>query len=147
MENRIEYIENGKGDFDEFDLLYPCNQVEPKYQKTCYDNLGSYILHKRNYSTEITFRDCETISNVEYINLCYMDAALYATVEYFDNLDKAVEMCEKANPKFQESCIDGALFAIIIYVDAELSDDFCGLLSENFYEFCTNKIEIRLKQI
>jgi len=137
MENWIEYFKTGKGTFNEFDLLYPCNQVEEKYQKACYSKLGILLLQKRNYSPDLAFQDCEIISNKESTKQCYQDVALYAAIEYFGNIDKTADMCDKANPKFQKNCINGALYAIILFVDYELSDDFCDTLSENFYEFCT----------
>jgi len=45
-------------------------------------------------------------------------------------------MCNDVNPKYQDNCINTAVFALVRYVDSELADDFCNILPQEKSENC-----------
>ena len=139
MENRVEHFNTGKGTFDEFDILYPCNLVEKKYQKTCFGVHGGYILKQLNFSPTSAFQECEKISNEDFIKSCYAGVGLHMADYYFFDIEKTSQMCENTNKKYQRNCISGSIFSIIRYIEPESGLDFCNLLSDNLSEYCINK--------
>jgi hypothetical protein len=133
MQNHVENFRSGGGVFDKNDIYYPCNIVDEKYQYRCYVYQSYYILKQNNYAHVPSFEDCENIpsSSEKLIGTCIGGVSNYLTVrEHFYDIDGIAKMCSDANPKYQDKCINVAVFALVRYVDAELGDDFCNILPD-----------------
>ena len=139
MQNALEFYNTGKAVFEKEDLFYPCNQMDKKYQKECYVYQSYYILYQNNLSPTITFQYCEQVPYEEAAGACFAGVGRYIANYYFFNIEKTAQVCNEANPKYQKECILAAIEMITIYVDSEIGDDFCNLVSKNHYDLCVEK--------
>lgn len=136
MENAVAYYKGKGGDFDENDIFYPCNKLDEKHQKICFIFQGSYILSQNNFNPSKTFEQCDKLSLEVSIRSCYYGVANHMVLIYFDSIEETAAMCKELNPNYQMDCISVAVGDITLYVDPELSDDFCKLFSEDQLEYC-----------
>jgi len=148
MENGIQFFKNGRGDFDQNDLFYPCNKVDLRFQSTCYGVQASYILKQTGFSPTETFDHCESLELDELVRSCYNGAATYMANYYFYDVKKTVEMCKNANEPYRSDCVLGAVFSITMYVKPELGYDFCIMQDSDYIFQCFDHWEtIQLRHI
>ena len=137
MENNNENIKTGGGTFDGLDIFYPCNKVDDLYKFRCYFYNGYYILRINDYSYEQSFKVCEQSPDEKFIPRCIGAISTDMTYQqFYNNHEKIVKMCDVVNPKYQWDCILNSLNSLTLYIDPEMGDDFCNLISENLKEKC-----------
>jgi len=138
MENHNQYFnESGKGAYDEDDLLYPCNELDEKYQWNCYQYQGNIILSRNGFSYLETFEICNGLSSDDSQMACTRTVSQYMTTNFFmQDFDKVVEMCNVENTNQVQSCIGSAVYAVVIYGDANALEELCPLFQEEDMKYC-----------
>lgn len=139
MENHKQYFEQtGKGAYREDDLLYPCNQVtDLEFQEACYQYQGNIILSRNNFSYSNTFKICEEIPSEDSKQGCTRTVSQYMTDWYFsEDFEKIVAMCNDVNTLHPNSCIESAVYSLIMYGDADPMQVLCPLFQGEQKVYC-----------
>jgi len=139
MENHAQYFEKtGKGAYREDDVLYPCNYVtDVKFQEACYQYQGNIILSRNNFSYSDTFKICEDLPIEDSRKGCIRTVSQYMTDWYFsENYFKIVEMCNDENTNHPNSCIESAVYSLIIYGDSDPMKVLCPLFQGEQKVYC-----------
>jgi len=139
MQNHNQYFENtGKGAYREDDLLYPCNFVtDVEFQEACYQYQGNIILSRNNFSYTDTFKICEELPIEDSREGCTRTVSQYMTDWYFsNNFVKIVEMCNDVNTNHPNSCIESAVYSLIIYGDKDPMIVLCPLFRGEQRQYC-----------
>ena len=139
MQNHNQYFENtGKGAYREDDLLYPCNFVtDVEFQEACYQYQGNIILSRNNFSYTDTFKICEELPAEDSRQGCTRTVSQYMTDWYFsNNFEKIVEMCNDVNTNHPNSCIESAVYSLIIYADKDPMIVLCPLFRGEQRQYC-----------
>jgi len=139
MQNQNQYFGNtGKGAYRENDLLYPCNFVtDVEFQEACYQYQGNIILSRNNFSYTDTFKICEELPIEDSRQGCTRTVSQYMTDWYFSNdFYKIVQMCNDVNTNHPNSCIESAVYSLILYGDADPMKVLCPLFQGEQREYC-----------
>ena len=138
MENHNQYFGNAEvGAYDEDDLLYPCNELDEKYQSHCYQYQGNIILNENDFSYLETFEICDGLPSIDSQKACTRTVSQYMTDWFFEeDFDKVVEMCNVENTNQVQSCIGSAVYSIVIYGDANALEELCPLFQEEDMKTC-----------
>ena len=137
MEN-VTAFDRSKRQIDFSDPHYPCNDVEHKYRRDCYQMQTSIMLEAGLSHDEIA-AEC---SEATFPNECYVsigrDMSSYVRV---DQAEIPRKLCEEYSDKygFADACARGVIFALIDNTwDAEYAFQFCNILKESFQPTCYN---------
>ena len=135
MQNVLKYFETGEGDFDQDDILYPCNEMISQFVPTCYIWQGAYILKQRDFEVYSSFRECDKI-NQEFIKYCYYGIGAELESDAGGKMELALLYCQAGNiSSYHQSCFRGMLMKTsMVYLDSGFG--FCPLVPEQFKEEC-----------
>jgi hypothetical protein len=135
MENTVSQGDSGGGTFDEKDILFPCNKLDPKYAGACYYYHTSYILQKEG-TVDGGFQVCNSVTPEESLKFCYMGIGRQVGGFLFDELEKMVPVCQKGIEEHQWLCYQGAL--IVIFDQRGLDEGFkaCKIFPQDFKKAC-----------
>ena len=145
MQNVVHYTETETGDFDENDLLYPCNITESKYVPTCYHYHITYMALKSEgdgVTIPEAFDLCDEISPEEMIKYCYYGMGRQMQSRAYLDWDRALYLCQQGDRNdLQSYCIEGMLMTLVNgNTDPSFGFSFCkGLPFEN-KQTCYNGI-------
>ena len=135
MQNVLKYFETGEGDFDQNDMLYPCNEMISQFVPTCYIWQGAYILKQRDFEVYSSFRECEKI-NQEFIKYCYYGIGGELESDAGGKMELALSYCQAGNiPSYHKFCFRGMVMKTsMVYLDNGFG--FCALVPDEFKEEC-----------
>jgi len=71
MQNVVNYLAVGGGNFDEEDIFYPCNKIDEKFAPACYQYQNTYIANQNMREIIPTFNDCDRIVPEKFVKYCY----------------------------------------------------------------------------
>jgi len=110
MEN-VTAFDKKKRDLKADDPLYPCDRLDNKYKSDCYLMQTSVM---SEYGLDSTAVAAECNKTGDYKGQCFVsmgrDLSNYVRV---GNIDFVVEACEQTAGENWQSCIDGALYALV----------------------------------
>ena len=145
MQNVVHWSDTRgeKGDFDENDLLYPCNVSPIKYAPPCYHYQISYMAHKASGSkVQIpdAFDLCDEISPEEMIKYCYYGMGRQMHDRIYLDWDRALFLCQQGDRKDLHSyCIEGMLMTLVNgNTNPSLGVSFCKSLPIEYKQTCYN---------
>lgn len=137
MQNVVRWTETETGDFDEDDLLYPCNITESKFVPSCYHYHITYMALKSE-GDKVTIPEafdlCDEISPEEMIKYCYYGMGRQMQSRTYLDWDRALYLCQQGDRKdFQPYCIEGMLMTLVnVNTDPSFGFSLCkGLPLEN----------------
>jgi len=135
MQNVLKYFETGEGDFDQNDILYPCNEMTSQFVPTCNKWQGAYILKQRNFEVYSSFRECDKI-NQEFIKYCYYGIGAELESDAGGKMELALRYCQAGNiSSYHKFCFRGMLMKTsLVYLDSGFK--FCSLVPKEFKEEC-----------
>jgi len=141
MENVVHWTETGSGDFDDNDLLYPCDVTPSKYAPTCYHYHITYMaLKDKGVTVSIpeAFDLCDDISPEEMIKYCYYGMGRQMQSRTYLDWDRALYLCEQGDKKeLRPYCIEGMLLTLVnVNTDPSLGFSFCKGLSNDYKQTC-----------
>jgi len=124
MQNNVKYVESREGNFDEDNILYPCNKVDAKYVPRCYHYHTTYILIQNEGSLKKSFADCDRIEPEEFVKYCYHGMGrqmLDATEGKMSKINQFCQMGEQE--KYYTDCFRGMVM-ILVNNDRDPSEGF-----------------------
>ncbi len=136
MENVDEYTRTEGGDFDENDILYPCNNLEEKYASGCYYHHAYYIVMQKNFSVFESFDVCDKIESENSKNSCYSGIFRTFIPSSYGNMNNMVSMCQKAPQDYQKDCIQVMVDYLLDQKSADKALEFCKIVPEKFKMNC-----------
>jgi hypothetical protein len=143
MQNTVQLVETGKGDFDENDLFYPCNVSPSKYMPTCYHYHITYMAAKSGgirIQIPDAFDICDTISPEEMIKYCYYGMGREMQSRTYLDWDRSLFLCQQGDRKDLYSyCIEGMLMTLVNgNTDPFAGFSFCKSLPSEYKQTCYN---------
>lgn len=114
MQNNVKYVESREGNFDEDNILYPCNEVDAKYAPRCYHYHPTYILIQNGGSLKKSFADCDRIEPEEFVKYCYHGMGrqiLSATEGKMSLINQFCQMGEQQ--QFHTDCFRGMVMILV----------------------------------
>lgn len=136
MGNVREIINTKSGDFDENDILYPCNKLDTKYAIACYHYHALYILKQNDYSSSESFKVCDNLELEELVKSCYEGIGGSLTVFFTDNMKNMAVECKKGHPDYQKDCIRNAAVVMIDQKSIDETLEFCRSMPNEFKMDC-----------
>ena len=114
MQNVIKYAESGGGNFDEDNLMFPCNEVDAKYIPQCYHYHTTYLLSQNKGSVMESFSDCDIIIPEEFVKYCYHGMGrelLNVSKGDLSMINKLCQMGEQA--QYYKDCFRGMVMILV----------------------------------
>jgi len=151
MENIVRYLALGDGTFDEDDIFYPCNKMDPKYAPACYHHQNTFILVQNNYSIPDSFDDCDKIIPQEFVKYCYrgmgrqlapVSSSIEIPIEPMVKFSRALEICQNGQTQFQTNCLTGLVRVIIDQESLDKGFEYCKFFPEQFKYDCYNLLGV-----
>ena len=136
MANVVEYTETKGGDFDENDILYPCNNLEEKYASGCYYYHASYIVMQKNFSAFESFDVCDKIESENSKNSCYSGIFRTFIPNHDDNMNSMISMCQNISQDYQKYCIKAVVDYLLDQKSTDKALEFCKVVPEKFKMNC-----------
>ena len=141
MQNAVHWAETGTADFDENDLLYPCNAVYPKFAPACYHYHSSYMaLRVGGIQVQIpeAFDLCDEISPEEMVKYCYYGMGREMQSRTYLDWDRALFLCQQGDQKeLHQYCIQGMVMTLVnLNSDPSLGFSFCKSLPLEYKQSC-----------
>lgn len=138
MQNNVKYVESREGNFDEDNILYPCNEVDVKYAPRCYHYHSTYILIQNGNSIKKSFADCDRIEPEEFVKYCYhgMGRQLLSATE--GNISLINQFCQVGEQQqFHTDCFRGMVM-ILVNNDRNPEEGFvfCKYIPDTAKEDC-----------
>jgi len=147
MQNVLKNFETDEGQFDQEDILFPCNELKSHFTPTCYIWQGAYILKQRDFEVYSSFRECDKI-NQEFIKYCYYGIGAELESDAAGKMELALRFCQAGEiPSYHKYCFRGmAMKTSMVYLDSGFK--FCSLVPEQFKEECYDGLGywIKLRQ-
>jgi len=147
MQNVLKNFETDEGQFDQDDILFPCNELKSYFTPTCYIWQGAYILKQRDFEVYSSFKECDKIIQ-EFIKYCYYGIGAELESDAAGKMEIALRFCQagetSSNHKY---CFRGmAMKTSMVYLDSGFK--FCSLVHEQFKEECYDGLGywIKLRQ-
>jgi len=138
MQNNVKYAESRGGNFDENNILYPCNEIEDKYTPQCYQYHTSYLLFQNNGSIMNSFADCDKIEPEEFVKYCYhgMGRQLLSATEV--QIEKINRFCQLGEQEqYYTDCFRGMVMILVnTNRDPTLGFYFCNVIPDNSKTDC-----------
>jgi len=138
MQNNVKYVESREGNFDEDNILYPCNEVDAKYAPRCYHYHPTYILIQNGGSIKKSFADCDRIGPDEFVKYCYHGMGrqmLPATEGKMSLINQFCQMGEQQ--QFHTDCFRGMVMILVNNDrDPEEGFVFCKNIPDTAKEDC-----------
>jgi len=134
MENGVEYLETGGGDFDENDFLYPCNKLESKYASDCYYYHTTYLLNKTK-SVKEAFQLCDGLDGEKQIQNCYLGIGRQLSI-LSNDIEALSQYCDLANPKYQSLCFVGVVIVVADQHGLDKAFETCQTFPDEFKTTC-----------
>lgn len=88
---------------DPADPLYPCNALDARYQRSCYQMQTSPILHFNGGDFAAAARACDTAPE-EHRPACYQSLGRDASPYTQQNHERAAQICATGDPRYQPWC-------------------------------------------
>ena len=135
MQNDMKYFETEEGDFDQKDILYPCNVMTPDFASACYLWHGAYILKQHDFEVYSSFRDCDKIIQ-ELIKYCYYGIGGELESDAGGKMELALLYCQAGEmTSYHKFCFRGmAMKTSMVYLDNGFG--FCSLVPDEVKEEC-----------
>jgi len=142
MQNVADHFETGKGDFDEDDIFYPCNAVDPKRAPACYHYHVSYLNLLNDGYIKNTFDDCDKIVPQEMIKYCYYGYGREMESDIKNRVSEAVRLCTLGQKsEYHSYCLKGMLLTIVnAGTKTDRGFSFCKTLPTEFKNDCYDGI-------
>jgi len=140
MENVETFLESKEGNFDETDIFFPCDAVDPKYAPACYHFHTSYIRSQPNYSLEYAFGLCDMIEPEEFVKYCYYGMGRIYTGNSANDFEKAITVCKTGDANYQKYCFAGIQLTLVDNYSMDKGFEFCKFLPLEFKENCYDGI-------
>lgn len=156
MENIDSYLSEDQGMFENDNIFYPCNKINPKYAPACYHHQNTFMLVKNNYSISDTFSDCDNIAPQEYVKYCYrgmgrqlapVSSSIEIPVDPKKNFSQSIGICTKGQTQFQENCLMGMLRVVIDQDSLEKGFAYCKFYPEQFKHNCYSLLGVWIQMI
>ncbi len=134
MENGVEYLETEGGDYDENDLLYPCNKLELKYASACYYYHTTYLLNKTK-SVKEAFQLCDGLDGEKQIQNCYLGIGRQFSI-LSNDIKVLSQYCDLGDPKYQSLCFVGVVVVVADQHGLDKAFETCQTFPEKFKTNC-----------
>ena len=132
------------------DLLYPCNAVDRKYMKACYEMQSSYILKIKGDFGKV-FEECEKADD-GFRNSCYesigRDASAHS-IEYSEDITSATkDICYLGKSFWERNmCVFGAIkYFIYHYESPDQAIQLCNSLEMYLQSVCSSIAKVYYRQ-
>jgi hypothetical protein len=135
MQNVLKNYESGEGNFDQNNILFPCDKIISRFAPTCYIWHGTYILKQRDFEVYSSFRECDNISQ-EFIKYCYYGIGTELESDAAGKMELALLYCQAGKiADYHQLCFRGmAMKTSLVYLDSGFK--FCSLVPEKNKEEC-----------
>jgi len=135
MQNVLKNFETDEGQFDQEDILFPCNEIKSHFTPTCYIWQGPYILKQRDFEVYSSFRECDNIIQ-EFIKYCYYGIGAELETDAAGKMELALRFCQAGEKlDYHKYCFRGmAMKTSMVYLDSGFK--FCSLAPEESKEEC-----------
>ena len=135
MQNVLKNFETDDGQFDDEDILFPCNEINSTFTPTCYIWQGPYILKKHDFEVYSSFRECDKITQ-EFIKYCYYGIGAELESDAAGKMELAWRFCQAGEKSdYHKYCFRGmAMKTSMVYLDSGFK--FCSLVPEQSKEEC-----------
>ena len=147
MQNVLKNFETDEGQFDQEDILFPCNEIKSHFTPTCYIWQGPYILKQRDFEVYSSFRECDKIIQ-EFIKYCYYGIGAELETDAAGKMELAWRFCQAGEKsEYHKYCFRGmAMKTSMVYLDSGFK--FCSLAPEQSKEECYDGLGywIKLRQ-
>lgn len=138
MQNIIKYSESREGNFDENNILYPCNEIDDKYTPQCYQYHTTYLLFQNNGSIMNSFADCDKIESEEFVKYCYhgMGRQMLPATEV--QIEKINRFCQLGGQEqYYTDCFRGMVMTLVNNDQGpSLGFRFCEIIPDNSKTDC-----------
>jgi len=138
MQNNVEHLKSSGGNFDEDDILYPCNKVDAKYSPQCYNYQTTYILIQNEVNVTKSFADCDKIEPEEYVKYCYHGMGRQLFVESGGDVSKINQYCQVGKQEqYYTDCFRGMVM-IFVSNDRDPLEGFlfCNIIPDHSKADC-----------
>jgi hypothetical protein len=111
------------------DLLYPCNVLGDKYQRSCYTMQAGIMVEWVGLDFALVAAGCDDAPE-RWIPTCYQGIGTYVSGVTVQDPQKSLDECNKGQVNFQPWCYIGAV-KNFIDVTAKPADglEFCGMVA------------------
>ena len=142
MQNVVDYVQSGDGEFDKNDIYYPCNKVEAKWAPQCYQYHSTYILKQTKLNVFDSYDLCDKIVPDEYVVYCYHGLGRQFEQNIKGRVDNAVELCEAGKQSsYYSDCLRGMVMTVVNgNTNPEQGFLFCKLLPEQYKIDCYDAV-------
>jgi hypothetical protein len=139
MENLVYHGKTKQGTFDNEDLFYPCNAIDPNMASACYNYHASYIA-SRSGNTANAFKQCDKIVPEEFIKYCYRGMGRKVSLSVFDKIDRALNVCQSGKPEYHAYCFAGIAGVVVKHKSTDQAFEFCKSIPHQFKNECYVKV-------
>ncbi len=106
--------------------LYPCSDLDKKYQRECYMMQTSIILHLTHYDLVQAFRECDKAPK-DMIPTCYQSMGRDISGHTLRDIKQSIRLCGLGLDAYQHRCFIGVVKNFI---------NVSGRASDNAFDFC-----------
>lgn len=132
-----------KRDLDKNNPFYPCEEIKQQFKKSCYFQLGQWLVRVPGLGVQSKGKLCHAIKNREHKQSCFLGLGLMiAAITEFDKdlgLGKCKEMPDIDGQIF---CVAGLSSGFYVNNKAAQFQDICSTLSDDKKQICTDKADI-----
>lgn len=118
------------------DYLYPCNNLEEKYQISCGRNQPQVLLDRFNQNFDQVIGICETSENADFKQACFDSLGFMTVIISTGDPGKIISLCQNnQHVDFQNHCLKAAAGEIVfenIPLWREKSGQVCLSLADEF---------------
>ena len=135
MQNVLKNYESDEGNFDQKNILFPCDKMVSRFTSNCYIWQGTYILKQQNFEVYSSFKECDNISQ-EFIKYCYYGIGMELESDAAGKMELALLYCQAGKiADYHQLCFRGmAMKTSLVYLDSGFK--FCTLVPEENKEEC-----------
>ena len=133
----------------------PCDSLEERYKKRCYENIMPYWLESLNYTLEDLVAICDAVEE-GYKDECVHSVGAYSIYpgnqerllgSNFEGnfIDKTIYVCSQFSDEYRMQCYAPAIQQNFVYYNVEVISEFCEKIEEKYRSECWRVIGQRLK--
>lgn len=114
MQNHVSYLESGMADFDDDDILHPCNEVDAKYIPQCLHYQTTFIINQNDGNLTESFAVCDSIVQEEFVNYCYHGMGRQLLSATGGEMSKMNQYCQVGEQEqYHPDCFRGMVMTLI----------------------------------
>ena len=114
MQNNVKYMESGGGNFDENNIMYPCDEMDSKYVIPCYHYHTTYIIQQNEGNLNNSFADCDSIEPKDLVRYCYHGMGRQTLSATGAEMSKMNQFCQVGEiEQYHPDCFRGMVMTLI----------------------------------